>query len=337
MAGPLAPLFARRAALLRELADTEEQLGGALTGAPRGKDPAEVSAEEAAPPSESPGADPAEPSAEPKTRRSDAISFELDDFDRAIVDELVPNSHDPSKWAAFHAIKHANRAWKLREIDPAMAALRAITAEEEAATALFKSLRRLGYPGAEKLKPRDHLHKNAAAPFVQAVSKQLWDGLGKRFPGGCALAIDSSGEKPRVVIKYVDDKGEYEPVPPLNLRFTEGPIRSDGTIDPATEKPVDFGKAIAERAEAEGAASVKAYLKQRANLRNQILYAADNGIPEVPTPIDGQLRLLRHNTFLLLKIFLLVDGYEEQQIFARQCLLAFLRVVGDTSVEVTFD
>lgn len=94
--------------------------------------------------------------AEPMKRRSDSICFELDDFDRAIVDDLIPNSHAPGMWAAFNAIKHTNRAWKLRAVDPAMAAFRAITAEEEAAIALFKSLRRLGYPGADKLKIRDH-------------------------------------------------------------------------------------------------------------------------------------------------------------------------------------
>ncbi len=58
-------------------------------------------------------------------------------------------------------------------VDLEMAAFRAITAEEEAASALFHSLKRRRYAGAARLSPRNHVHKNAVAPFCTAVSRVL--------------------------------------------------------------------------------------------------------------------------------------------------------------------
>ena len=88
----------------------------------------------------------------------------------------------------------------------------------------------------------------------------------------------------------------------------------------------------------QGAPSVMAHLKERANLRNQILYAGDSGYP---IPVDERvlhgLELARRNTFLLLKVFLLVDAYPSIQSFARQCLLAFLKMLGQPGIEVTFE
>lgn len=274
-------------------------------------------------------------------RPSNSISFELDDLDRFLVDEMLPNSGEPGRWAALNAIRHTNRAWMLRESDPSMAAFRAITAEEEAATALFRALRRLGYPSAEKLQPRNHLHKNAVVPFLGAVWDQLVPALNRLAPRGFSVSIDKKDLKPRIVVKLKTTIGgveyEAEPIPPLELRVTEGQFLVDGMLDPATEKPVEFEQKIAEQAASAGAASVKTYLKQRANLRNQVLYAGETGYPLVRTPIEPFLRLGRGNTLLILKIFLLVDGYDVQQSFARQCLLAFLKALGETDVQVTFD
>lgn len=274
-------------------------------------------------------------------RLKNKISFEIDDFDRFLVDEVFPASRQPGRWAAMNAVRHTNRAWMLRESDPQMAAFRAITGEEESATALFRALQRLKYPKAEKLKRRCHVHKNAVTPFLAAVWDQCAPALNTMAPAGFSLSIDKKGRRPLLVLKLhkmiggVDHAGEARP--PLGLRVTEVEFREDGTIDPATEKPHDFEKKIAEHAASEGAANVLAYLEKRANLRNIILYAADNGIPLVRTPIEPFLRLARRNTFLILKLFLLVDGYQVQQSFARQCLLAFLKMLGRTDVEVTFD
>ncbi len=270
---------------------------------------------------------------EPKTRLSDGIVFELDDFDRHLVDELLPKSAEPGRWAAMNAVRHANRAWKIREVDPAMAAFRAITGEEEAASALFRAFRRVGYPNAEKLNPRSHVHKNAVTPFLDAVFSLLALPFNAVFPRGFALSVTAEG---RIVIKLIVENGTYEPTPPLHMFLTEGKFLPDRTIDRETERPVDFGNKIAEQAATNGAVTVKAYLKERANLRNLILYAGENGHPEVRTPIDPFLRLACRNTFTILKVYLLIDQYEVQT-FARQCLLAFLKTVADPTIEVVFE
>ncbi|PLU07434.1 hypothetical protein BMJ29_02810 [Sinorhizobium medicae] len=54
-----------------------------------------------------------------------------------------------------------------------MSFFRAITAEEEAATALILALKQRRYPGSEKLNPWEHLHKAAVSPFLDAVGNVL--------------------------------------------------------------------------------------------------------------------------------------------------------------------
>lgn len=273
-------------------------------------------------------------STKPTKRTSDSLSFELDEFDRFIVDEMIPNSQPPARWAAMHAIRHTNRAWKLREIDPTMAVFRAITGEEEAATALFRALRRLNYPAAKRLQPDNHLHKNAVTLFLEAVWSVLGPRIDDEFPGS-VLSIAKDEKPARIYYRLRTGRGWYEPTPPLYLYATTGQFRSDGTMDPKTEAPLDFEETIAKQAAAVGATSVKAYLQKRARLRSEILYAAETGIPEIATPIEPALLLYRETTFKILKLFLLIDGYGIQS-FASQCLLAFLRIVEDPKIEVKF-
>lgn len=105
-------------------------------------------------------------------RPSKSLIFQVSDFDREVAD-VVSTIPPPARWSGFNAIRHLNKAWRLREDDREMAMFRAITAEEEAATAIFHSLQRLRYPGASGLNPRNHIHKNALAPFLHAVAMAL--------------------------------------------------------------------------------------------------------------------------------------------------------------------
>lgn len=50
---------------------------------------------------------------------------------------------------------------------------RAITAEEEAATALMFALKLRGYPRSNRLKPRDHGQKSAWTPLIEAIGKMF--------------------------------------------------------------------------------------------------------------------------------------------------------------------
>ena len=55
-----------------------------------------------------------------------------------------------ARQSAFHAFEHLDKAERIAELDPEMAVFRAITAEEEAATAVFFSLKQRGYDRAKK-------------------------------------------------------------------------------------------------------------------------------------------------------------------------------------------
>jgi hypothetical protein len=73
--------------------------------------------------------------------------FVESEFDQHLVDMLLTTAA-PGQYAARNAVRHLDKAGEIAEIDPMMAAFRAITAEEEAATAVFHALRRQGYPAS---------------------------------------------------------------------------------------------------------------------------------------------------------------------------------------------
>jgi len=86
------------------------------------------------------------------------------------ISELILHTPAPGKHCARNAIFHIQKAWEIRHIDREMATFRSITGEEEAAAAIFHSLKRHGYRGANDLNPRNHIHKSAVFPFLQAIS-----------------------------------------------------------------------------------------------------------------------------------------------------------------------
>lgn len=271
---------------------------------------------------------------EEKPKPSDSVVFPLDDFDRCLVDELLPNAPSPGKWSAMNAVRHANRAWKLREVDPQMATFRAITGEEESATAIFHALKRRQYADAEYLNPRNHVHKNAVTPFIVAVRCSIAPAmcaLHKRF----SLWVDRSEPKPLVRLKLTlrgDDEEEviHEPIPPLHFRINQGKRGEP-------EKVWDFGEKIVEHALRTGAKDVQKALETRANLRNRLLYAAPDGIPTVQPPVEPGLEQARRNTFRNLKIYLMIDEHPPGQLFVQQALSAFIKMLGKVPKGIDFD
>ena len=68
-----------------------------------------------------------------------------------LIEELVEEYPSPGKHAARSAFRHIKKAWEIKDIDKEMAAFRAITAEEESATAVFHSVMRRKYKNAQNL------------------------------------------------------------------------------------------------------------------------------------------------------------------------------------------
>lgn len=70
-------------------------------------------------------------------------------------------------------LEHIDRARTLFPIDREMASFRAITGEEEAATALMMAIQSKRYQGADQFKAWNHQHKAAVIACVMAVSRTL--------------------------------------------------------------------------------------------------------------------------------------------------------------------
>lgn len=263
---------------------------------------------------------------------SNSIVFPISELNRSIVD-AIPTMPAQPKWPALQAVRHLNRAWKIRELDPEMAIFRSITAEEEAATAVFHSLRRRGYEGANKLKPRDHIHKNAVIPFFEAITRVLAK-VGQMMPS-TQLCLDCNNKPPLLIVRfeYIDpvsgEKLWAHPQPPLHFSLKGGP--ADGEM-----KTEDFSDGINDIVNAMNMNDIIEYLRNRANQRNQILYAGADGYPSIGGDVDKALELYQRHVFVLLRMYFLIDPYKDKQLFVQQALYAFLKMLNLIPKEVVF-
>lgn len=252
--------------------------------------------------------------------------FQASDFQKKVT-ELILDTPAPGKHCARNAIAHIERAWKIKDIDPEMAAFRAITGEEEAATAIMHSLRRRKYKGAEKLKYRDHTYKAAVFPFFQAISSVFARYMDKFKP---TLEIDAKFKKPTIktCIKVPGPTGEIVnayPEPPLHFELT------------MNGKAHDFSHELNELATVKNVKKITDYIKRQANARNVILYASNKGIPKIEHPPIEEI-IERKNAIIFghLVIYLLIDPHKEHQLFVQQALTAFLKMLNAIPEDIPF-
>lgn len=245
--------------------------------------------------------------------------MQLNDFEQHVVEHILL-SPEPGKHAARSAIRHLERAWKLADDMPEVAIFLAITAEEESATALFHSLKRHNYVGAERLRHRNHLHKTALHPFLVAVGKQLDKFPELRNPIFTFNSELSPNGKEllRVRIKMDGPDGDpvwVHPFPPLEF-----------TVD-VNGETYDFGPELSQLASEKNATSVRNYMERLANRRNKVLYAAMGGLPQAQDVLPF-LKYRKSVVFSHLIGYLLVDPYSKKQLFVQQTLTAFLDMLG---------
>jgi hypothetical protein len=249
----------------------------------------------------------------------------LTEIEQAALD-MVEQCPLPGKHCARNAFRHISKAWRLQETDLEMAAFRAITAEEEAATAIFHALQRRKYKGAEKLKRKNHLHKNALVPFCTAIAG--------------ALALTEELLKPNLYL----DKEEVPPrfrvridvtsiVLGRKYAFPEPPLHFNMHMN---DKPYDFTDKLNDIVIKNKFSDITKYLEKRANKRNVLLYAAPEGAPEVTT-LGNFLPIQRTNVLMLLILYLMIDPYPDKQLFVQQSLQAFLKMLKLLPGEIEFE
>jgi hypothetical protein len=228
------------------------------------------------------------------------------------------------KHCASNAVHHLRRGWAIRRTDPAMAVFRAMTAEEEAAGAIFYALVRHKYAGAAGLRYTSHEQKAAVRPFVEAILHFI--ALSPVDEPTVALERQAGRLKAITRFAFTDFSGKkywLAPRPPLHFV-----VKRDGRGE-------GFGPVIdnllARLASRRQFTSISTYIEHAKNERNRLLYAGDTGYPDVRGLRDEYFFEVRRIVFRHPLLYLLIDQYRTRQNFVQQALDAFLRVTGTRS------
>lgn len=238
------------------------------------------------------------------------------------VERALKKVRGRPRHAGLNALRGLRRAWLIAPIDPEMAVFRAITAEEEAATALIAALQRRRYPSATKLNPRRHEDKAGWSPFLQTVEKVFAE---SGVPP-LRYRIDADATPPRIDIFIpgaaygLGNDIVATPDEPLNGFMSEG-----GEGRPTTV--MRFRDQLHRRAVDGGAQNMREFIRAEANLRNRLLYAADSGWPVVKHP-DGFLVEKRRPVSLLLSLTIAILQTSMHQLLAVQAVEAYLEALG---------
>lgn len=243
----------------------------------------------------------------------------LGEFEKAVIRHALKCS-GPALHAARSALRHLERAWALSDEFPEIAVFCGITAEEESATAIFHSLKRRGYSGAEGLRSRDHVDKGALHPFLLAIGRAINESLNQYSPKlefNSELSPDKAERlRIRLSIPWRDGSEKWAyPFPPLHFGVSVNGI------------PQDFSRELHQIASEKKIRSVWEYVQRLANRRNQVLYASSNGIPQWNGSAEKFIRYRQSVVFSHLMALLMIDPYKERQQFVQQALSAFLKLL----------
>ena len=221
-------------------------------------------------------------------------------------------------YAAKSSIRHINRALDLKNTMPEVSAFLAITAEEEASTALFAALKNKRYVRAKELKKNNHLHKGGVYPFLILLGETIGIVNGE-LPVEMTFKIPNNTDnevlRTRMFIGEFGGALNYAyPDPPLNLVSVD-----------ASGNAKDYLKDIRNAAFEKGIKSIHAYIKTVANIRNKMLYASDSSIPNVKNIAE---MLQRHigATFLIHAIYLFIAQQPKQKL-VEECIDIYLKTL----------
>jgi hypothetical protein len=249
--------------------------------------------------------------------RLEDLALPIDDNVHEALLAKIPLIKSPSRNPARNAVHSLDMAWRIKEIDPEIAAFRGIHAEEEAAAALFGALKFKRYAHAEKLNPYDHRHKCAVQPYYDVVVREL-----RRTKLNAAITPQWSPDRPghgfslRVTVP-TESGGEESYVTYEPLSFS---THAEGTPETFREY---FESAVRDA----NARNTFALLRELAEQRNRALYATARGIPKFVGDINDALLERRNRVFRVLLIFVLIMFESEPQSFIQQVLPGFVDVL----------
>lgn len=244
--------------------------------------------------------------------------MELQDFDKKCLELLDARPNRQSKHCFRSAFNHLERAEILFPIDNPMAVFRCFTAEEEAASGLMYCLKDKKYINAEKLNPRNHVHKNAVIQFFSILCQFAEDHF-KEFGIEMFLSLVENEGKRNLLFTAHMDLGEgpttFIPDPPLNFKLAH------------EDKRFSYKKQIDALIDSKEVKEIGAHLKNIANQRNLILYASQKGYPSKIDIEDKFFPAYQKRVLALLRTYLMIDPFEECQNFVQDSLDAFLAML----------
>lgn len=228
------------------------------------------------------------------------------------------------KHCGKNAIHHLEKAWEIREIDLEMSVFRAITAEEEAASALFHCLKVHRYKNSERLLFNKHTYKLGLFPYVKAIGRFFDDLLTQDtvpFDRFQMRFTEKGGRKAIELLLNMPGHGlTARPTPPLHFTMSS----------PESKEVCTFEANFEALIEGDGFDDALKYVKHCAAQRNKLLYAENSGRPKVEGNIEGFLGEQRKKVMAFLYIVLMIDPWEKEEgtsLFVQQALDSYLLIL----------
>lgn len=217
------------------------------------------------------------------------------------------------------AINHLELGEKLLPIDKPMGVFRLLTAEEEAASGLMFCLKEHGYINASRLNPRDHNHKVSVIELFILIKKFIADEIASRGIDIDIVTLQEQDGK-RVALDIVlpanddEQRTKIRPDPPFCFNFS-----NQGNY-------MDYKKQIESLLAERGVEDIKKYVKEQANIRNQLLYASNEGYPANIEIEDKFYPAQKNRVFAMLNAYLLIEPYAVNCQFIQDTLNAYLNI-----------
>ncbi|MCB2215825.1 hypothetical protein [Desulfofustis glycolicus] len=246
--------------------------------------------------------------------------MEYSKFQQSVI-EAIKDCKSEVKNCCENALLHLEKAWLIKDIDAEMAVFRGITAEEEAAIALFFCLKKHQYNNANKLPFKQHPAKLGLYPFLRHIGNHLagtFFSESSPFENHRLKLIDVNGRKALVIIfKLKNHNIDIRPLPPLHFTISNDETGEIKTFD------IDFKELYI----GDNYKNSLKYIEDVSSKRNRLLYANSAGKPEVKGDMEEYLNFQKMKVFLFIYIVLLIDPWEKAEGssgFVQQALDSYL-------------
>lgn len=241
-----------------------------------------------------------------------------------LMKKLLNSIDNKSKGKPRHCLGNAKHhlimAEKIKEIDPEMAYFRCITAEEEMATAIFLLLKEHKYENAEKIPVINHSYKQGLDYMIGSVQNFFNEiSLEPNFPLKRNFTLYFNDETQLLeLILRTKENFSFKPQPPLNWSID---------IDNET---YNFQDELNQLAKIFIKSSIDKAIKDKANLRNEILYAKPSGIYKVTDGLDDEIKRYWELFFKFTVIYGLIYPYKNKKsLLVQQVLNSFIELMSN--------